>query len=135
MLTSLEVTNSYFSDLDAYINPRRSISNLTEYLLKAKAAVPIFQEFLSQKNGVPSEQVCVTSSNIDAALLDFQPLTNQLFLEYYSYPTAKDLPNHSNLTQVKQDLIDAIELDCDPLLLESDPGAILNQWINQSVAL
>jgi hypothetical protein len=38
------------------------------------------------------------------------------------------------IAQVKQDLVDVLELDCTTLLLESDPGAIINLWISQSVA-
>jgi hypothetical protein len=72
------------------IIPRESIFDLTKYLVDAKAAEPIFQEFLSKKNGVRSEQVCVIPSDIDAALLDIQPLSKQLLLEFYSNTAAED---------------------------------------------
>ena len=38
------------------------------------------------------------------------------------------------ITRGASDLIDVIELDCETLVLESDPKAVINLWISQSSA-
>ena len=107
---------------------------MTKGLIDAQAATPLFTEYMNHKNGVPQDLWCLSDANIDAALLEIQPLSKQLLYEFYDYPTAKETEDHATIAQVKLDLISVIELDCETLTLESDPGAIINLWISQSVA-
>ena len=54
--------------------------------------------------------------------------------EFYDFSVASTLPDFVTTKQSKQDLIDVLELDCETLLLDSDPKAVMNLWISQSAA-
>jgi len=44
-------------------------------------------------------------------------------------------PEHSSIVQLRIDLIDVLELDCNERLLRDEPDALINEWILRSSTL
>lgn len=74
---------------------------------------------------------------VDDAVLEIEErsLTNQLLLEYVDQEAASATPEHAEIVQLRTDLIDVLELDCNERLLRDEPDALINEWILRSNTL
>jgi hypothetical protein len=74
---------------------------------------------------------------IEGALtkLKEQTMLNQLLLEYIDKDAASATPEHTEVVQLRTDLIDVLELDCNERLLRDEPDALINEWIRRSSSL
>jgi hypothetical protein len=79
----------------------------------------------------------VRIEHLEGAVLEFKErsLTNQLLLEYIDKDSAMAQEDHSAILQIRTDLIDVLELDCNERLLRDEPDALINEWISRSSTL
>lgn len=72
--------------------------------------------------------------HLDDAVLEVKErsLTNQILLEYIDKEAAAAEPAHADIKQLRIDLIDVLELDCNERLLRDEPDALINEWILRS---
>ena len=78
------------------------------------------------KNGIPATLPCVIDSDIDNALLDLLPLSEQLLLEFYDKPSAEDKHVYMITYQMRHDLVKVIEEDCRELQIENEPRKVID---------
>ena len=83
------------------------------------------------------EVACLRIGMIDDAVLEIEErsLTNQLLLEYIDQEAASATPEHAEIVQLRTDLIDVLEIDCNERLLEDETDAFINYWILRSSTL
>ena len=83
------------------------------------------------------EVVCLRIQMLDDAVIEIEErsLTNQLLLEYTDNKEAATSQDHQAIVQLRTDLIDVLELDCNERLLRDEPDALINQWILRSNVL
>ena len=124
----LEKTSTYFKkaqDEIFYESPlivegyeklygEESIFNFVNALVDDKAASSIFQELIYKKNGVTPEVQCIRTEFILDGLtaLKQKPLLNQLLSKYFSNNVYALTAEHARIIQLRTDLIDVLELDC-----------------------
>ena len=114
-----------------------TVKDLVETLEAKQISGPIFREFILQKNGMTPEVVCLRIEMIDDAVeeIEERSLTNQLLLEYIDKDAASETPEHKQIVQLRTDLIDVLELDCNERLLRDEPDRLINEWILRSETL
>ena len=56
-------------------------------------------------------------------------------LEYADKESASLTSEHSETVQLRTDLIDVLELDCNERLLRDEPDELINEWIRRSSVL
>ena len=83
------------------------------------------------------EVVCLRIQMLEDAVIEIEErsLTNQLLLEYIDNKEAAASQDHQAIVQLRTDLIDVLELDCNERLLRDEPDALINQWILRSNVL
>ena len=83
------------------------------------------------------EVACLRINMVDDAVLEIEErsLTNQLLLEIIDQEAASATPEHTEIVQLRTDLIDVLELDCNLRLLEDETDAFINYWILRSSTL
>ena len=83
------------------------------------------------------EVVCLRINMVDDAVFEIEErsLTNQLLLEYIDDKEAAASDDHQAIVQLRIDLIDVLELDCNERLLRDEPDALINEWIRRSSVL
>ena len=114
-----------------------SIFDFVLAMVEEQAAAPIFKEFIQDKNGIIPEVQCLRVEFLEDAVtkLKEQTLLNQMLLEYADKDTASATEEHSEISQLRTDLIDVLELDCNERLLRDEPNELINEWIRRSVVL
>ena len=58
-----------------------------------------------------------------------------MLLEYIDNQAASTTPEHVKIVQLRNDLIDTLELDCNERLLRDDAPILIDQWILRSSVL
>ena len=58
-----------------------------------------------------------------------------MLLEYADKDTAAATEEHTEIVQLRIDLIDVLELDCNERLLRDEPNELINEWIRRSSIL
>jgi hypothetical protein len=58
-----------------------------------------------------------------------------MLLEYADKDSASLTNEHSSIVQLRIDLIDVLELDCNERLLRDEPDELINEWIRRSPVL
>ena len=58
-----------------------------------------------------------------------------MLLEYIDNEAAAATEDHASIVQLRTDLIDVLELDCNERLLRDQPVELINEWIRRSVVL
>ena len=58
-----------------------------------------------------------------------------MLLEYADKDTAAATEEHTEIVQLRTDLIDVLELDCNERLLRDEPNELINEWIRRSIVL
>jgi hypothetical protein len=151
-MTSLEVTSTYYKTAErklfyfdsTYIAEghkklygEESVFNIVKALVDKKAAAPMFKEFIQEKNGIIPEVECMRVEFLLDAVTELKekPLLNQMLLEYVDKEEAAATPQHSDIVQLRTDLIDVLELDCNERLLRDEPDELINEWISRSLIL
>lgn len=114
-----------------------TIKELVEILEAKEISGPIFREFLHEKNGVTQEVSCLRIEHLDDAVdeLTARHLPSQLLLEYVDKDAAAASPVHDDIVQLRIDLIDTLELDCNERLLRDEPHTLINEWMLRSNVL
>ena len=97
----------------------------------------MFKEFIHEKNGITPEVSCLRINMIDDAVNVYKErnLANQLLLEYIDKDAAAASADHVQIVQLRADLRDVLELDCNERLLLDDPHHLINEWIRRSSVL
>ena len=62
-------------------------------------------------------------------------LPNQLLLEYMDKDAAAATADHEKIIQLRYDLRDVLELDCNERLLLDEPHSLINEWMLRSKVL
>ena len=58
-----------------------------------------------------------------------------MVIEYVDKEAAAEAPEHDDVVQIRKDLIDVLELDCNERLLRDEPDELINEWIRRSSTL
>ena len=114
-----------------------SIFDFVRAMVEEKAAAPTFKEFIQDKNGIIPEVECLRVQFLEDAVskLKEQTLLKQMLLEYADKDTAAATEEYSEIFQLRTDLIDVLELDCNERLLRDEPNELINEWIRRSTVL
>ena len=58
-----------------------------------------------------------------------------MLVEYIDKDEAAFIDEHVEIVQLRTDLIDVLELDCNERLLRDEPDELINEWIRRSITL
>ena len=58
-----------------------------------------------------------------------------MLMEYIDQDEAAVTEDHAQIVQLRTDLIDVLELDCNERLLRDQPDELINEWIRRSKVL
>ena len=127
----------YISDSFSKSYGEETITDLFNQLVIDEASGPIFKEFIQEKNGIIPEVECLRVEFLEDAVtkLKEQTLLNQILLEYADKDAAVSTEEHVEIVQLRTDLIDVLELDCNERLLRDEPDELINEWIRRSSVL
>ena len=97
----------------------------------------MFKEFIQTKNGIIPEVECLRVEFLEDAVakLKEQTLLKQMLLEYADKDAAAATEEHAEIVQLRIDLIDVLELDCNERFLRDEPDELINEWIRRSSVL
>ena len=124
----------YIVDGHEKLYGEESILSIITALVDEKAAVPMFQEFIYEKNGINPEVECLRVEHFFEATsnLESKPMLSLMIEDYTDREMAKFDQGYSKIERMRTDLIELLNLDCNTRSLKTEPNLLIDGWIRKS---